>query len=602
MPRGRSRAIATLASALLVAGALTVGSSSPAGASALQRIPCYWSVGYAAPAYEVMSGELQLPGNAGTVDIGTGAIDWNIATKHGLAWAKNFMSLAWVLGAVYYYVTRGESDRQAHLDRAEQIASDFVAHIPIGGGPEPQATWSAMYVGERAQVFSCLAYVDPSFTPAFRELRAMGPWLANQSHDPGNSNQGLVFRLGGLAAGCTTNNATWADLARDKLGALASSAIDSQGVPYEQSVGYGSRDASLFTTASNQLTVCLGTAATILTTRLHALQRFLAWATEPDGTLTLLGDTSLPTSTGYCPVSGPAGPVPQTGTWKVFTGGYAFGRTTWNEDPSYSPTLFSKSGYYSLRFGPGRIMHGHNDHESVTWFARSNPLLVDAGQYSVPSAFATYARTPQAHNVLVEPGVAFSPSAKTTLVRYRAASTWQSYELSDTAYGGKARVREVLFDLNAGIVVVIDRASRASAGPYDQLWHLAPPDAVSVARNGSAAVSTCDGTTTFWITPVALRGQVIALHSTGMVKGQMSPYQGWVDSAANDAVQAAPVINLHRTGSSATILTILTTGPHGSHPRIVRSWSSSSGYHFTITTNGVTRVIHLDGTGLLTEA
>src|SRR5262249_3108000 len=157
-----------------------------ASASGLHPIPCYWSVGYSAPSYDVMNGTLFLPGGTGEVDIGTGAVDWTLATREPLAWSKNFMSLAWILGAVYYYVTRGESDRQPPLGRGEQTASDFVRHIPVGGGPEPQATWSAMYVGERAQVFSCLAYVDPSFTPAFTELRAMGPWLADQSHDPGN--------------------------------------------------------------------------------------------------------------------------------------------------------------------------------------------------------------------------------------------------------------------------------------------------------------------------------------------------------------------------------------------------------------------------------
>ncbi|MBV9099114.1 MAG: heparinase II/III family protein [Frankiaceae bacterium] len=545
---------------------------------------------------DVVNGKLTLPGYRNVVTIGTGAIDWNLATKYGPVWAKNFMSLYW-LQTVYL------KDRYA-LPRVEQIAADFAAHIPIGGGPAPTATWSAMYAGQRAVMYGCLVSIDPTFAAGFRELRAMGPWLANPAHDPGNWNQGVDFRLGGLSAGCATGNATWAALARDKLGALASTAIDAQGAPLEQSTGYGSRLVNVFNLATTQLNRCYSSAPSVIGTRVRLLQRFLAWAKQPDGLLSVLGDSSYGSANLGCPMSA-EGPQPtgMSGTSKIFSAGYAFGRTSWSTTTAtglLADTGFARAGYYSLRFGPGRVMHGHNDHQSVTWNARSDSILVDAGYRSGRTIFNVYARTPEAHNVLTEPGVPFSSSAKTTLSRPRVATGWQSYELTDTAYGGRARTRDILIDLTAGIMFVEDRASRATSGTFTQLWHLPPDDSVSVNRNGYASAGRCPDTA-LRIVPLPLRGETIPLHSTDVVKGSKSPYQGWVDSQATNDVQAAPVIVLRRTGTSTRMVTVLTVGGRTASPRITRTWSATGGYLYTIRNGSAVRRVHMDNAGLLTE-
>lgn len=590
------RARVVIATATLATSGVAVGQPSPAAASALKPPGCIWTLGYLPQVSEVMKGDMALPG--GGVNIGTGKIPWaTIAAQHSVTWDKNFMSLSWTLSAVHMYVLRGEASYMLpYLDRAEQIAADFLAHVPVGGGPMPAATWSAMYAGQRADVFGCLASLDPAFTPAVRALKAMGPWLANPAHDPGNWNQGVDFRLGGLATGCITGNTTWATLARDKLGTLAAAIIDPQGAPYEQSVSYGSRLVTVFGDAITQLTNCFGTAASVIGSRVAALQRFLAWARQPDGGLPVLGDSSEPASGSACGASGPIPLSAQPGTSKVFTAGYAFGRTSWTPDPAKPVT----TGYYSLRFGRGRVMHGHDDHQSITWNADNNSLLIDPGSSTHLAAFAAYDRLPQAHNVLTEPGVAFNEGAATTLVRSRTRTAWQSYELADTAYGGRARVRDVLFDLTAGIVVVEDRASRTAGGGFTQLWHVPADAAVSVGRTGVASTTRCPGTT-MWLVPLPLRGQAIALHSTGVVKGATSPYQGWSTYESAGVVKPAPVVVLRRAGTTARVLTVLTVGSSRTQPRITRTWSTTEGYVYTISNSGVTRHIRLDNSGMLTE-
>lgn len=547
-----------------------------------------------------MNGYITLP--TGSVSIGTGQVNWNVASRHGDAFAKEFMALTWVLTGARRYVDYGRraSDQQ-YLDRTEQIAADFIAHIPVGGGPVPQDTWSAMYAGERADVFGCIASVDPTFTAAVRELKAMGPWLADSSHDPGVWNQGVDFRLGGLAAGCLTGNTTWASLARTKLIDLAAETIDSQGAPVEQSVGYGQRLITVFSAANQQIANCYGTSPSQIGARMRALTGFLAWATQPDYSRVVLGDSSYPPyGTTSCPASAEvASTPPQSGTWKLFDAGYAFGRTQW-WTTSGDNSAFAASGHYSLRFGPGRALHGHEDHQSLTWYARGTQLLDDAGYATSPAAFATYSRLPDAHNVLTEPGVAFAPSAATKLARSRIRTAWQSYELTDSGYGGRARTRDVLIDLTAGIVVVEDRASRATSGAFTQLWHVPADASVSVSANGLASVGRCSNET-MWILPMPLRGQTIPLHATGVIKGQTSPYQGWAMAPMKNGVQAAPVVVLRRTGASARIVTVITVGPHAVAPRISRTWSSTDGYVYSISNAGVVRHVQLDNSGLLTE-
>ena len=83
--------------------------------------------------------------------------------------------------------------------------------------------------------------------------------------------------------------------------------------------------------------------------------------------------------------------------------------------------------------------------------------------------------------------------------------------------------------------------------------------------------------------------------------GAKSPYQGWADSQITDGVQAAPVVVLRRSGTAVHLLTVLTVGSSRTQPRITRTWSPTGGYLYTISNSGVTRHVHLDNSGLLTE-
>lgn len=90
-----------------------------------------------------------------------------------------------------------------------------------------------------------------------------------------------------------------------------------------------------------------------------------------------------------------------------------------------------------------------------------------------------------------------------------------------------------------------------------------------------------------WTTPVPLRGQTIPLHSTGVVKGQTVPYEGWTMTSTDAA--PAPVVVVRRSGTIARMITVLTVGSRYTHPRISRTWSATGGYVYTISNAGVVR-------------
>jgi Heparinase II/III-like protein len=215
--------------------------------------------------------------------------------------------------------------------------------------------------------------------------------------------------------------------------------------------------------------------------------------------------------------------------------------------------------FYSLRFGPGRQIHGHADHMGLTYYARGRNLIVDSGHDGYDeNAYRAYLLSPEAASTLVMPDAPFKQSAATSLVASDIAAKAQFYEFRDTAFDGHGRERSVYVSQAPDYIVVFDRAS--GGGVYQQLWHLDPALTVQTVRS-DYAVATAPGTELV-IRQVALPGQVIPAGSTRVVRGQVSPYQGWVSRGQNQRTPA-PVVTMTRHGASASILTVIVPAAPG---------------------------------------
>jgi hypothetical protein len=258
----------------------------------------------------------------------------------------------------------------------------------------------------------------------------------------------------------------------------------------------------------------------------------------------------------------------------VYTAGYVFGRSTWRP--------FGSASFYSLRFGPGRRVHGHEDHMSLTYYARGRDLLVNAGHYGYQDTpYRAYLQSPEASNVLVMPGVPFSGGAPTYLTRQVIRPDGQFFEFADTAFHRNRRDRSVYVCQDPDLVLVFDRASGASR--YQQLWHLDP--GLTVTRvNRSYVIATAPGTQ-LEIRQIPLPGQVIPAASTQVVRGQTRPYQGWVSQQMLQRIPA-PVITMTRTGSSAAILTLIAPSSPGAVISAAITQRPGGWYHLQVDLGG----------------
>jgi Heparinase II/III-like protein len=384
------------------------------------------------------------------------------------------------------------------------------------------------------------------------------------AHWQGAFNHGLKQDLQLLTAGCAYPAQSfggqaekWRRLARQQMidsfePNPLGPAVDAQGATNEQSTGYANFDMGLWTTAEQDLADCGLSLPGWITARIAQIPTFLAMATQPDGKLAQIGDTYLigprdrpGTPLQYAATLGRVG-TPPAQRVAVYGAGYVFGRSGWRP--------FAGQSFYSLRFGPGRQVHGHDDHMGLTYYARGRNLIVNSGHTGYENTpYRAYLLSPEAASVLVMPGVPFDSSAPTRLIGQAIGADGQFFEFGDTAFGGRPRYRSVYVDEHpVDLVLVFDRASGARG--YQQLWHLDPGlTVITVTR--SYAVATAPGTQ-FEIRQIPLPGQQLPAASTQVVRGQVSPYQGWVSRAALQRIPA-PVVTMTRTGSSAAILTLI---------------------------------------------
>jgi hypothetical protein len=189
----------------------------------------------------------------------------------------------------------------------------------------------------------------------------------------------------------------------------------------------------------------------------------------------------------------------------------------------------------------------------LTYYARGRDLIVDSGHDGYANGpYRAYLLSPGAASTLVMPGVPFRKPAATALVSHHITPKAQFYEFTDTAFGGHVRDRSVYVSQAPDFIVVLDRAS--GDGTYQQLWHLGPSLQVTTVRD-AYAVATAPGTELV-IRQVALPGQVIPGGSTRVVRGQVSPYQGWVSRGQNQRTPASVVV-ITRHGASTSILTVI---------------------------------------------
>ncbi len=342
----------------------------------------------------------------------------------------------------------------------------------------------------RTQFLACLAEsLGPANTPVWltTAARAHAAYLAKSAHYSAFPNQAMDQDLGVLSVGCAVGPGSYRDLAVARLGKLVNSSIGADGVPLEQAPGYSAYVHTLWGKVLGVYAGCGLPANGAISTRMAAIPTFLAHATQPDGRLTQLGDTTA-AATPSLPGSEYAASLGATGTApaervKVFSpSGFIFGRSSWYP--------FGSSSFYSLRFGPPVTNHGHYDRTAVTWIVNGQDRLVDSGHVGYSNtALRTLLKAPEAHNLMTAgqyrgfriAGAAPIPAKASTLVSSSQSATADSFLIDAQTYGYYTKAgpryttqrRAVLVARDPDLLVTLDSTWGAPKPvAWTQHWHL----------------------------------------------------------------------------------------------------------------------------------
>ncbi|MEV3978640.1 heparinase II/III family protein [Nonomuraea sp. NPDC049758] len=467
----------------------------------------------AADVAEVMDGRVRFAGLP-PADLGT-EIDWTADPYGNRSWALNLHTLRWAGRLVAAYERTGE---RACLERAADVTAQWISRNPRGGHELSPWAWAEHAVALRAPVLVCLS--EHVRTPQlWASLAEHGEVLADPALYRAGHNHGLDQDIGLLLIGCRLGRAKWRDLAVRRMTGSAELAVDAQGVLHEQAPRYGLYVHRRLGVALRAISESGAEPPARLAARRTALEGYIAHATQPDGCLTPIGDSPADTRAPGFPHEGPL--------VRVFDAGYVFGRTAW-DDP--------RSAHYSIRFGPGRRLHGHEDHLGVTYSAQGRRILVEAGFHSYErTEYAAWTRTPQAHNVPVPDGD-FRPGTATRLVHADLAPGHQEFELTDDAYG-VTRTRRVWVRHGEDVMAVRDSVP---SGTLRSLWHFDP--ALRLVERRTDAVVLGDGD---W------RVTLLQRPASGMEVGTTAVSTGYLRTA--EAVTVT-------SGSAAEVLTVILPG------------------------------------------
>jgi len=494
----------------------------------------------------LLAGKLQSPPYP-EVEIGS-EIDWSL-NCHDDTWLFRFHNLQWVYPLFSRYEATGESK---YRDRAESILKQWaVANLSVG---QSSWAWDQHATALRAKVYAySVAFLPPENWLA-ATLTAHGDFLADPANYAGAWNHGLDEDLGLLAIGGALGRDDWIDFAADRSSSSTAVMVDTQGVTNEQAVSYHHYDWQLFEQLVDVLKKLDRPIPEPLERR-HAIPTFLAHATQPDGRWVSIGDSlpeparSIPnTPLEYAASKGRSGMVP-IDRIKVYDRGWIFGRTGWGTSRPYSDESF-----YSIRFGPGRGVHGHRDHTSLTYFARGGPVITEAGfgGYGGDRSFRDYEQLEDGHNHVSMSGHGpYQWSAATQLAHWISGDGWQRYQLTGNPYQNVRRQRDILFIERPEAFVVRDTISAPTVGTARQLWHLAPGFDPELQSKQYLVAS--DGRRKLHIY------QTLPIRGMELDQGRINPPWGWVAVARRER-EPAPVAKFRQIGANIEFLTVIGLG------------------------------------------
>jgi hypothetical protein len=493
---------------------------------------------------------------------GSGDIQWRSDPYSKPSWYMWLHSLRWLGQGI----KAGQKGNRPALTHTMAIIKDWVRDNPYSWKRDVGAWESTMH---RTNVLICARQAVLSGLKV-RRLPAQYTWLDQALLDharymvenfSGPSNHGTDESIALFGVGCILGHAELKDLAVQRLTEAITTAIDPQGSTNEQSIGYAMFNYQLWGRAVAALKRCGANPGPVIEQRRRVLAEWIALATTSTGYIPQVGDSIRQkpdvvagTSLEYAASLGKKGTAP-TRRAAVFDAGYIFGRTGWGVDRP-----FTRESTYTIRFGPGRRYHGHEDHTSITYNSHGRDILIDPGHSGYQEdKWQAWTKSQVAHNVMSVPA-GKATGAETRLVSAAIAPTSEYYSLADNPVEGVERTRDVLVLKDPDLIITLDRGQSSGEQRYETLWHL-PADQKVTVQSPTHAVAAKPGDTSKTHLLQIPYGQELPADALTLEQGKADPVQGWYFPTIFDRLPA-PVVKFNRTAPTATILSaVVPTAP-----------------------------------------
>lgn len=308
-----------------------------------------------------------------------------------------------------------------------------------------------------------------------------------QNYD-GNWNHGLDQSISLLKAAYFFNLPAIKELAIQRIYSNFNQTFDEEGACQEQAISYHHYNIYRFSHII-QIFKFINEDYKVFENKLNLANTFLLWAILPNGYYCNLGDTIYEKPSFDIFTKEQKALIEQNNSQNelyypsidggaVFKAGYIFMRSNWRRVMENSSPR-----HLSARFGPARIIHGHNDHTSITYFD-GKPLIVDGGFSGYTNnAFRNFVRSPLSHNVVfIENHPKFKWDSHTFLKEYKTYQNSAYFTLEDVPYDGVVRKRSVFSNIDNAILIIQDTIISDTEFTYVQNFNI--DDEIILNNNG----------------------------------------------------------------------------------------------------------------------
>lgn len=502
----------------------------------------------------LMRGILRLGDVSTEVDFDN--LPWEADSETHPSWRLRFLGLKW-LCPLMIDMSMANGEVAPRVELIDGVLKSWVKWEKSASASESHDHWFGHTVSLRATTLvAASGWIEERWL--LDSLLEHADWLSLDANWDGTWNHGLMQAMALLAIGFRLDNENYKSLALARIDSCLKVMIDDQGCINEQAPAY----ASFINTLLLQLE-SIFEFNTIVDYRFDfkslrvKLERFQVHSLDPSGQFVQLGDSfrvstdpPLGSELEYAVTQGTSGMVPKERV-VIFDQGFIYGRSGWGIERD-----FSEETFYSIRFGPQRIIHGHNDHMSVTRFDKGRDIIIDSGHNGYKNDdYRKHLRSVSAHNVLTVRNRRHDWQATTRLTRSSIGSASQFYELEDFAYGDINRIRSYSVS-DYGPLLVFDRVNETEQlETFDQLWHLSRDHSLISADFGNVLFRTSDGLVDTHLISYAFdTDSGVGRPAVRFWHGSMDPHQGW-SSRVDGENFPAPAMAFSSKGTSLRMVT-----------------------------------------------